>query len=88
VSGTAISRAGSAVSTTIRLIALFTITAWSAMNPNTPINNGSRNSAPPSPIIPPSTPIKPPAANGDRDRSAALTASGLILDSATSPPHR
>jgi hypothetical protein len=45
--GMAKDRAGRAVKTTIRLIALFGITACSAANPNTPISRGSRNSAPP-----------------------------------------
>ena len=61
--GTETSRAGSAVSTTSRLIALFITTACSATKPNTPISSGSRNSAPPRPIIPPSTPTNAPAAN-------------------------
>ncbi|BDU04572.1 hypothetical protein FMUBM48_08350 [Nocardia cyriacigeorgica] len=38
--GTEISRVGSAVRTTIRLIALFRITACNATNPNRPISRG------------------------------------------------
>jgi hypothetical protein len=61
--GTAISRAGNAVATTTRLSALFRITACSATNPNSAISSGSRNSAPPSPIMPPSTPTAAHATN-------------------------
>lgn len=39
--GTATSRAGSAVNTTAKLIALFTITACRARKPNSPISSGS-----------------------------------------------
>jgi hypothetical protein len=71
--GTAARRAGSAVRTTIRLIALFMITAWRARNPNTPISSGSRNSAPPRPMSPPRTSTPALAANAagsDLGRSA------------------
>ncbi|MEU0255746.1 hypothetical protein ABZ299_25355 [Streptomyces sp. NPDC006184] len=49
--------------TTTRLIALFKMTAESAANPKRLISSGRRNSAPPSPIIPPSTPMAAPAPN-------------------------
>jgi hypothetical protein len=71
--GTPRRRAGSAVTTTTRLIALFRTTACRATKPKRPISNGSRNSAPPRPIIPPSTPIAPPprkAADSDREGTA------------------
>jgi hypothetical protein len=71
--GTAARRAGSAVRTTIRLIALFMITAWRVRNPNTPISSGSRNSAPPRPMSPPRTSTPALAANAagsDLGRSA------------------
>ena len=61
--GTAISRAGSAVSTTARLIALLRITAASAAKPKIPMRSGRRNSAPPRPIMPPRRPTAAPAAN-------------------------
>ena len=63
LAGTTRSRAGTATSTTNRLIALFTITASRATNPKIPINSGSRNSAPPRPTSPPTTPTAAPAAN-------------------------
>jgi hypothetical protein len=69
--GTDTSRAGNADNTTIRLMALFMITAANAAMPNTPISNGRRNSAPPRPIRPPSTPTAAPAKNAhgiDRSR--------------------
>lgn len=50
-------RRGSADATTIRLIALLTMTASSGPNRNIPMRRGNRNSAPPSPIRPPSAPI-------------------------------
>lgn len=60
--GTATSRAGRAVATTSRLMALFKMTACRARNPNSPISSGSRNSAPPRPIIPPRSPTAAPVA--------------------------
>ena len=48
--GTAPRRAGMAATTTTRLIALFTMTAARAANPNTVRSRGRRNSAPPRPI--------------------------------------
>lgn len=42
---------GSAAATVIRLIALLTITAARAAKPNQPISIGSRNSAPPRPVV-------------------------------------
>jgi hypothetical protein len=69
--GTNTSCAGNADNTTIRLMALFMITAAKAAMPNTPISNGRRNSAPPRPIRPPSTPTAAPAKNAhgiDRSR--------------------
>lgn len=56
--GTLIRRAGIAAMTTTRLIALFMMIAGSAANPNSPISDGRRNSAPPRPIIPPT--MRPP----------------------------
>src|ERR1700681_2003821 len=53
--------------TTIRLIALLRMTACNAMKPNSPISSGNRNSAPPSPIIPPSTPMTDPDTNAMAD---------------------
>ncbi|GAA5061545.1 hypothetical protein GCM10023259_049650 [Thermocatellispora tengchongensis] len=52
-------------------MALFMMTADKAANPNTLINNGSRNSAPPRPIIPPSTPTAAPAAKAGGSGRAA-----------------
>ena len=62
--------------TTTRLIALFRITAASAANPKSPISNGSRNSAPPSPIIPPSTPTAAPAPNTSSGRWTRIAVAG------------
>ena len=61
--GTATRRAGRAVTTTIRLIALFMITACRATKPNRLMSNGSRNSAPPRPIRPPRSPTPAPVAS-------------------------
>jgi hypothetical protein len=55
--GTDASRAGSTVNT------LLTMTAGNAVNPNKAISSGSRNSAPPRPIMPPSTPTAAQAGN-------------------------
>jgi hypothetical protein len=89
-SGTADRRAGIAVTTTIRLIALFRITAAKAANPKIPISSGSRNSAPPSPIIPPSSPTAAPALNtssGRRTRiEAANPAAAVGPDPSTATP--
>ena len=59
-------RKGKAVATTTRLMALLRMTASNATNLKTPISSGSRNSAPPSPISPPSAPMiaPPPKAAG------------------------
>ena len=64
--GTVAARKGKAEATPTRLIALFRITACSAANRNAPINSGNRNSAPPKPIRPPSSPMiaPPPKAAG------------------------
>ena len=60
--GTVDARNGKADATTTRLMALLRITACKAANRKTPISSGNRNSAPPSPISPPSAPmIAPPA---------------------------
>jgi hypothetical protein len=57
------------VRTTARLIALLTMTVCRVTNPNRPISRGSRNSAPPSPIMPPRTQTAVPAENAAiRDR--------------------
>lgn len=56
-------RKGRAVATTTRLIALLSITASSAAKRNAPIRSGRRNSAPPSPIRPPSAPMTAPPPN-------------------------
>ena len=71
--GTTPARNGSALATTTRLIALFRITASSAGKENNPTRSGRRNSAPPSPIRPPSMPMMPPAPNATPDRRAART---------------
>ena len=60
--GTVDARNGKADATTMRLMALLRITACKAANRKPPISSGNRNSAPPSPISPPSAPmIAPPA---------------------------
>ena len=65
--------------TTIRLIALFMITACRAAKPNRPMSNGSRNSAPPRPIKPPRSPTPPPAVRaGQRDLALAGAAAALV----------
>ena len=61
--GTAAPRNGKAEATTTRLIALFRITACSALKRNAPISSGNRNSAPPKPISPPRPPMIAPPAN-------------------------
>ena len=58
--GTEAARDGSAEATTTRLIALLRITAGRAANRNALIRTGSRNSEPPSPIRPPSAPMRAP----------------------------
>ena len=81
-SGTLNRRAGSAVTTTIRLNALFTITACRAASPNTPSSSGSRNSAPPRPTFPPTTPITAPlisARVAERVGVAIVVAKTMIL---------
>ena len=50
----------SAAATTMRLIALFRMTASSGRNRKTPSSTGSRNSAPPKPTRPPSAPMLAP----------------------------
>ena len=70
--------AGRAVTTTIRLIALFMITACRAAKPNRPMSSGSRNSAPPRPSWPPRSPTPAPvasAAESDLALAGAATAS-------------
>ena len=56
-------RAGSAVTTTIRLMALFRMTAWSTAKQQ-------HESAPPSPISPPSTTMAAPAAKAHHNEPA------------------
>ena len=61
--GTVPARNGKADVTTTRLIALLRMTASRAAKRNAPISNGKRNSAPPSPINPPSAPMTAPPPN-------------------------
>src|SRR5277367_5697878 len=79
--GTADARKGSAEATTTRLIALLRITACSAANRNAPISSGNRNSAPPSPINPPSAPITapPPKAAGLLRRAPRAEVSPVMV---------
>src|SRR5271170_7411161 len=79
--GTADARKGNAEATTTRLIALLRITACSAANRNAPISSGNRNSAPPSPINPPSAPITapPPKAAGLLRRAPRAEVSPVMV---------
>jgi len=78
--GTASRRAGRAVTTTIRLIALFMITACRAAKPNRPMGSGSRNSAPPRPIRPPRSPTPAPVARAAESDLALAGAATALVD--------
>jgi hypothetical protein len=69
------------VATTIKLIALFKITASRARNLNGPSSSGRRNSAPPSPISPPRAPMTAPAPKAGvacrNDKGAFAARAGL-----------
>lgn len=83
--GTVAVRNGKADATTIRLMALFRMTASRAAKWKAPISNGKRNSAPPNPIKPLSAPIIAPPLNAAwAPRDTGFTAVGVGMASHTS----
>jgi hypothetical protein len=78
--GTVLARNDSAVATTTRLVALFRMTASSPRKRNRLMSRGSRNSAPPRPIKPPSVPMRVPDPNatGSRTRPKASIFSDMF----------
>ncbi len=73
-------RAGRAVTTTIKLSALFMITACRAAKPNKPMSNGSRNSAPPRPTRPSRSPTPAPVARAAHSDLALAGAAAAPVD--------